>query len=242
MGPDARDDLFLAGRKTRQRGRRGGRSRDRGFVPGIEHACVHMLGRGNRGGRARLGLLRMSRGSALVDGRNRLGRRKERLRDLERRRRWWVAQGRRRPICRRRRRARRGRGQRVVAKRNEGRGGMRVVGPVSGRWCRPRRHRGAHGRRRLRSGRWLRRHPVAQLGSGASELERAVVVRGLPGGLRGATQPNDGVDAFATLPQCLGGLEAPDDILGVGVFGVGDRNHRAGVEDSRPTSLTAKAS
>ena len=83
-----------------------------------------------------------------------------------------------------------------------------------------------HRRRNGRPGR-LRRHPVAQLRGRTRELQGAIVVGRFAGRLRGAPQPDDGVDAFATLPQGLGGLETPGHILGVRVLGGRDRKHCA---------------
>ena len=67
-----------------------------------------------------------------------------------------------------------------------------VVGRRLRAVCAARRHR--------RAGR-LRRHPIAQLRGRSRELERAIVVGGFACGLRCAPQPDDRVDAFATLPQ-----------------------------------------
>ena len=85
-------------------------------------------------------------------------------------------------------------------------------------------HRFARGRRvgrRMRRARRgaarVLRQPLGQLGGAASQDQSAIVVLRLARSLRCSSEPHDRIDALVALPERLGGLQGPCDVLGIRV-------------------------
>jgi len=69
------------------------------------------------------------------------------------------------------------------------------------------------------------RQPLRKLGGVACESEGAVVVVRFAGGLRRASNPNDGVSTLVTFPKRLGRLQCPRDVFRVGANSGRDAGH-----------------